>query len=221
MHRTDKLRILIADDHELIRRGIRDLLSVKVDWQVIAEACDGPDAVRLASEFKPDLAILDFSMPDMNGPQVTRELARVSALTKVIILTMHDSEQVIRKVLESGASGFVLKTDADQVLRGAIEAVSQGRYFFTSRVAELLLKEYLDGKASPPKKPVEPRITHREQEVMALLASGMTSREIAIHLGISTRTAESHRLNINRKLSFKSIADLVRYAIRYDIVTTS
>src|SRR5882757_2369842 len=105
MHRTDKLRILIADDHELIRRGIRDLLSVKVDWQVIAEACDGPDAVRLASEFKPDLAILDFSMPDMNGPQVTRELARVSALTKVIILTMHDSEQVIRKVLESGASG--------------------------------------------------------------------------------------------------------------------
>ncbi len=221
MHKTGKLRILIADDHELIRRGIRDLLSAEVEWQIIAEARDGLEAVRLASELKPDLMILDLSMPHIGGSQAARELGRVSALTKVIVLTMHDSEKVIREVLRSGARGFVLKTDADRLLGEAIEVVSQGRYFFTSRVAELLLKEYLDRKSFLPKESSTSHITQREKEILALLASGMTSRQIAIHLGISTRTAESHRHNINRKLSFNSIADLVRYAIHSHISVAS
>jgi DNA-binding NarL/FixJ family response regulator len=220
MPSSNVLRILIADDHRLIRRGVRDLLSPEPGWQIIAEACDGAEALRMTLDLKPDLAILDFSMPHMNGPQVTRELGRVCSATRIIILTMHDSDEVIRDVLQAGARGFVLKSDADQVLLAAIDAVANDGYFVTSQRGEMLLQEYLESKSSQVKGETEARITQREQEVMALLASGMTSREIASRLGISTRTAESHRLNINRKLSFKSIADLVRHAIRYDIVAT-
>jgi DNA-binding NarL/FixJ family response regulator len=216
-----RLRILIADDHELIRRGIRDLLAARIDWQVVAEASHGLDAVSLASEFQPDVAILDFSMPHLNGPQVALEIARVSSSTRVILLTMHDSEQTIREVLKSGAMGFVLKSDADQDLLRAVEAVSQGRNFFTPRIGELLRNRYLEEKAPPQSEPEKPPITAREREVMALLASGLTNREIAAQLKISIRTAESHRININRKLSFKSMADLMRYALRGDIVATS
>jgi DNA-binding NarL/FixJ family response regulator len=214
MSRATNLRILIADDHELIRRGIRDLLAAKVEWHVVAEASQGLDAVRLAAKFKPDLAILDFSMPYLNGPQVAMEIAHVSTLTRVIFLTMHDSEQTVREALKSGATGFVLKSDADQNLLRAVEAVSQGRNFFTSHVVELLRNKYLEEKGPSRVEPEKPLITAREREVMALLASGMTNREIAAQLKISIRTAESHRININHKLSFKSMADLMRYALR-------
>ncbi|CAN5683690.1 response regulator transcription factor [soil metagenome] len=214
------LTILIADDHHLIRRGVRDLLASREGWRVVGEACNGAEAVELASTLQPDIAILDFSMPELNGAAVAAHIAERSPRTGVVVLTMHDSEQVIREVLQAGARGMVLKSDADRDLLGAVEAVADNRHFFTPRVAEMVLGGYLTGnKAFPLKlKSSAAQLTEREREVMRLLASGMTSKKAAVELRISIRTVESHRININRKLEFSSIADLVRYAIRNGIV---
>jgi DNA-binding NarL/FixJ family response regulator len=217
----EALRILVADDHELIRRGIRQLLAPKTEWKVIAEANNGRDAVRMTEELKPDVVILDFSMPEMNGLHAAREIAQLPWKAEVVVLTMHDSEEIIREVLMSGARGFVLKTDADRDLVDAVEAVSKHRQFFTSRVAELVLNGYLSAKASPHLCGEVARLTGREREVVQLLAEGRTSREIAGLLRISVRTTETHRININRKLNFNSVADLVRYAIRNGIIGSS
>jgi DNA-binding NarL/FixJ family response regulator len=214
----DELRILIADDHELIRRGVRDLLSTRSGWHVVGEACDGADAVRKAVNLKPDVAILDFSMPQLNGPEASAYLVEKVPGIGVVVLTMHDSERVIHEVLRSGARGLVLKSDADRTLLEAVEAVAEKRHFFTNRASELMLGGYLFGKAATtPKRSAEPHLTAREGEVIQLLADGLTSKEAARLLQISTRTVESHRININRKLGFSSIADLVRYAIRNGI----
>jgi DNA-binding NarL/FixJ family response regulator len=217
----EALRILVADDHELIRRGIRQLLAPKTESKVIAEANNGRDAVRMTEELKPDVVILDFSMPEMNGLHAAREIAQLPWKAEVVVLTMHDSEEIIREVLMSGARGFVLKTDADRDLVDAVEAVSKHRQFFTSRVAELVLNGYLSAKASPHLCGEVARLTGREREVVQLLAEGRTSREIAGLLRISVRTTETHRININRKLNFNSVADLVRYAIRNGIIGSS
>jgi DNA-binding NarL/FixJ family response regulator len=216
----NELRVLIADDHDLIRRGVRDLLATREGWQVVGEACDGADAVRKAVSLRPDIAILDFSMPELNGPGAAAQIAKQVPETGVVVLTMHDSEQVMREVLQAGARGLVLKSDADRDLLEAVEAVSKKRHFFTRRLSELVLGGYLAGTA-----PVKARVkgeakelTHREREVMRLLAGGMSSKEAAGQLQISIRTVESHRININRKLGFNSIASLVHYAIRHGIV---
>jgi DNA-binding NarL/FixJ family response regulator len=218
-----ELRIMIADDHQLIRRGLRDLLTVQSGWQVIGEACNGVDAVKMAVNLRPDIAILDFSMPELNGLEAAAQIAEKAPETGVVVLTMHDSEQVIRKILQVGARGLVLKSDADRDLLEAVEAVSEHRHFFSARVAELILGGYLTGNpmsAMKGKRTVM-QLTEREREVMQLLAEGMTSKEAATHLQISSRTVESHRINISRKLDFSSIADLVRYAIRNGIVAHS
>jgi DNA-binding NarL/FixJ family response regulator len=218
-----ELRILIADDHELIRRGLRDLLSTQSGWQLVGEASNGIDAVEMAVSLKPDIAILDFSMPGLNGPEIAKQIVEKVPQTGVVVLTMHDSEQVIREVLHAGARGFVLKSDADRDLLAAVEAVAENRHFFASRVAELILREYLTGNTVPAitgKRTVS-QLTEREGEVMRLLADGKTSKQVAMQLQISIRTVESHRINISRKLGFSSIADLVRYAIRNGIVAHS
>jgi DNA-binding NarL/FixJ family response regulator len=215
------LRIVIADDHELIRRGIRGLLASKPHWQVVAEANNGRDAVRVIEELKPDVVILDFSMPLMNGIHATQEILRLQVETEVILLTMHDSEEIIREALISGARGFVLKTDADRDLVDAVDMVSKHRQFFTPRVAELVLNGYFSAKTSPLQREEVSQLTSREREVVQLLAEGRTSKEIGGLLRISVRTTETHRININRKLNFNSIADLVRFAIRNGIITSS
>ncbi len=218
-----ELRILIADDHELIRRGLRDLLSTQSGWQLVGEASNGIDAVEMAVSLKPDIAILDFSMPGLNGPEIAKQIVEKVPQTGMVVLTMHDSEQVIREVLHAGARGFVLKSDADRDLLAAVEAVAENRHFFASRVAELILREYLTGNTVPAitgKRTVS-QLTEREGEVMRLLADGKTSKQVAMQLQISIRTVESHRINISRKLGFSSIADLVRYAIRNGIVAHS
>jgi DNA-binding NarL/FixJ family response regulator len=218
-----ELRIMIADDHQLIRRGLRDLLTVQLGWQVVGEACNGVDAVQMAVNLRPDIAILDFWMPELNGLGAAAQIAEKVPETGVVVLTMHDSEQVIRKILQVGARGLVLKSDADRDLLEAVEAVAEHRHFFSARVAELILGGYLTGNtmsAMKGKRTIT-QLTEREREVMRLLAEGMTSKEAATHLQISTRTVESHRINISRKLDFSSIADLVRYAIRNGIVAHS
>jgi DNA-binding NarL/FixJ family response regulator len=218
----DELRILIADDHDLIRRGVRDLLAARSGWHVVGEACSGTDAVRKAVSLKPDIAILDFSMPELNGPEAAAQIAEKVPETGVVVLTMHDSEQVMREVLQAGARGLVLKSDADRDLLEAVEAVAKKRHFFTTRLSELVLGRYLAGTATKEKeKSKVAQLTERECEVVRLLADGMSSKEAAIQLQISIRTVESHRINISRKLGFNSIARLVHYAIRHGIVAHS
>jgi DNA-binding NarL/FixJ family response regulator len=214
-----KLKILIADDHDLIRRGVRDLLAARSEWQVVGEASNGADAVRMAVSLRPDVAILDFSMPELNGPEAAAQIAEKVPETGVVVLTMHDSEQVMREVLQAGARGLVLKSDADRDLLEAVEAVARKRHFFTTRLSELVLGGYLAGAPTTAKtKSKVAQLTERECEVVRLLADGMSSKEAATQLQISIRTVESHRININRKLGFNSIANLVHYAIRHGIV---
>ncbi len=216
------LRILIADDHELIRRGVRNLISTRDGWQIVGEASDGADALEKTCRIKPDVAIIDFSMPKLDGSATAAEIARLAPRTSVIVLTMHDSDHVIREVLRSGAKGFVLKSDADNDLIEAVEAVAQNRLFFTKRVADVVLDGYLTGRtAIVHAKEDKAKLTSREREILSLLADGITSKQIAGKLKISVRTVESHRIHINRKLGFGSIAELVRYAIRHGIVTTN
>jgi DNA-binding NarL/FixJ family response regulator len=214
------LRIVVADDHELIRRGIRQLLASHSEWNVIAEANNGRDAVRYTRQLAPDLVILDLSMPELTGLQAAQEIASLSPKPEVILLTMHDSEDIVREALKSGVRGFVLKTDADRDLVDAVEAVAKHRQFFTSRVADLVLNGFLGAKPRPHASD-SAQLTLREREVVQLLAQGCTSKEIASQLKISVRTTECHRININRKLNFTSVADLVRYAIRTGIVCST
>jgi DNA-binding NarL/FixJ family response regulator len=215
----DELRVLIADDHDLIRRGVRDLLAARSGWQVVGEACNGADAVRMVVSLRPDVAILDFSMPELNGPGAAAQIVEKVPETGVVVLTMHDSEQVMREVLQSGARGLVLKSDADRDLLEAVETVARKRHFFTTRLSELVLGGFLAGPAAKDKvKSKLAQLTERECEVVRLLADGMSSKEAATRLQISIRTVESHRINISRKLGFNSIAKLVHYAIRHGIV---
>jgi DNA-binding NarL/FixJ family response regulator len=209
-------RILIADDHEIVRHGIRALIENRPGWEVCGEAIDGRDAIDKARELRPDLALLDVGMPNLNGLDAARQILAVAPRTRVLILTMHDSEQIIREVLEVGARGFLLKSDAARDLVAAVEALQRRTTFFTSSVAELVLNGYLNRRNDD--KPFKDRLTAREREVVQLLAEGKSSKEVAVVLDLSVKTAETHRTNVMRKLDLHSVADLVRYAVRNNIV---
>ena len=217
------LRILIADDHEVARRGIRSLLESHAGWEVCAEAKDGRDAVELATRTKPDLILLDIGMPNLNGLEAARQILATNPNIAILILTMHDSDQVIREVLRAGARGFLLKSDAGRDLVAAVEALQRQRTFFTTRVSQMVLEGFLnrDGKHSDLVAPIdhsEEILTSREREVIQLLAEGRTSKEVAATLNLSVKTAETHRTNLMRKLGLHSVADLTRYAVRNGIV---
>ena len=210
-------RILVADDHEVVRKGIRALLESHAGWEVCGEAKDGREAVALCTELQPDLALLDIGMPNLNGLDATRQILNTSPGTRVLILTVHESEQTIRDVLNVGARGFLLKSDAGRDLVAAVEALQRRATFFTSSVADLVLNGYLR-RGVEPEKPTKDRLTAREREVVQLLAEGKTSKEVAQVLNLSVKTAETHRTNIMRKLGIHSVADLVRYAVRNRII---
>ncbi len=212
------VRILVADDHEVVRRGLRTLLEAQPDLQVCAEAATGREAVEKAKECKPDLVVMDIGMPELNGLEATRKVLRVLPQTEVLILTMHESEQVVREVLAAGARGYVLKSDAARDLVTAVKALRQHKPFFTSRVAELVLKGYLSGVQAGDEEPSLPSLTPREREIVQLLAEGKSNKEVAVALAISVKTVEAHRANIMRKLNLHSISELVHYAIRNKIV---
>lgn len=213
------LRILIADDHELIRRGLRNLLASQTGWEIVGEAHHGADALEKVIVLQPDVAILDYSMPVMEGPEVASQIRQRCPGTQVIVLTMHDSDPVIRQVLRSGAKGYVLKSEADLDLIAAVETVSQRRRFFPRHIDEAVLSVFLAERAeTSPARQSRVELTARERQVLVLLADGVSSKEIASRLMISVRTVESHRIHINRKMGFGSIADLVRYAIRHGMV---
>jgi DNA-binding NarL/FixJ family response regulator len=215
-----KLRILLADDHEIVRRGLSALLQRHEGWEVCGEATDGREAVEKAKELKPDVVIVDVGMPNLNGLDATRRLLQHDPNFKIIVLTVTDADQVIREALDAGARGFVLKSDAARDLVTAIEALQSKRMFFTPRVNDLLLAGFLEkGHAvSMSEPPHIPTLTAREREITQLLAEGRSSKEAASLLNLSTKTVETHRSNIMRKLNLHSIRDLVVYAIKNKII---
>lgn len=212
-----KIRILIADDHELIRRGLRGLLEAQKGWEVCAEAADGRQAVEKARQTKPDIVVMDVSMPVLNGLEATRQIRKLVPSAEVLILTMHDSEQVVREVLEAGAHGYILKSDAGRDMVAGIESLCRHKPFFTSHVARLVLNGFLksDGKNTRNETDV---LSARERELVQLIAEGKSNKEIADLLKISVKTVETHRTNLMRKLDLHTISDVVRYAVRNKIV---
>jgi DNA-binding NarL/FixJ family response regulator len=207
------IRILIADDHEVVRSGLRKILEAQLNWEVVAEAGDGKDAILKAAETKPDIAVLDYSLPLVNGIEATRQIRARLPKTEVLIFTMHDNETLFQELLKAGARGYLLKSDARRHLIGAIEALALHKPFFTARVSETLLDSFLarpnvEGSA----------LTNRERGVVQLIAEGYTNKQVAYLLGISLKTVEAHRAAIMRKLNLSSSAALVRYAIRNKIV---
>ena len=211
------VRILIADDHELIRRGLVASLAERPDWTIVAEAADGRQACELAALHVPDIAVLDLTMPELNGLDVTRHIRASTPKTRILIVTAHESEQLIREVLDAGAMGYVLKSDAGRVLVQAIEALLDERPFFTSKVARFVLDGYLRSSEDSTS-PATVALSPRERHIVQLLAEGSNNKEVARTLQLSVKTVETHRSNIMRKMEFGSLADLVRYAIRNKIV---
>ena len=213
------LRILLADDHEVVRRGLCSLLHSHLDWAVCGEAADGREAVEKAQQLKPDVVVLDVGMPCLNGLEATRQILKATPQAKVLILTLHDSDQIAQEVLNAGARGLLLKSDAARDLIAAVEAVSRNKTYFTSKVAAMVLEGYLKGGvAGTTAAPGRGRLTPREREIVQLLAEGKSTKEVAVVLGVSVKTAETHRSNIMRKLHFHSVSDLVLYAVRNNLV---
>jgi DNA-binding NarL/FixJ family response regulator len=214
-----EIRILVADDHEVVRRGLREIVRSRPGWTICGEAVSGREAVLKAKQLKPHVVVMDVSMPDLNGLEATRQVLQAVPGTEVLVLTVHESEQVTREVLQTGARGCVLKSDAGRHLVAAIQALLQHRTFFTPNVSEMVLRGYLGNGHSASKEP-SPRnaLTPREREVVQLLAEGRSNKEVATMLGISVKTVEAHRANIMRKLQLHSSVDLARYAIRNKMV---
>ena len=214
------LRILVADDHDLMRRGLKVLLDARQGWSVCAEASTGREAVTMAESLRPDIAILDISMPELNGVEAARRILKLSPNTEVLILSMHYSDQLIREILEAGVRGYIVKSDSYRDLVIAIEALSNHKPFFTPRATELILSNY-NQKGTSPDAQLErmgDRLTSREREIVQLLSEGKSSKEVASTLNISVKTAETHRANVMRKLDIHSVSELVRYAVRNQII---
>ncbi len=213
------LRILVADDHEVVRRGLCALLEGQREWKVCGEAADGREAVEKAQDLKPDVAIIDIGMPTLNGLEATRQILKSNPRIKVLVLTLHDSDQVVREVLNAGARGFLLKSDAARELISAVEELRQSRTYFTSTVSTKIFEGYVNsGGTGANTLAPQKSLTPREREIVQLIAEGKSSKEVAVSLGVSVKTAETHRTNILRKLNLHSVSELVLYAVRNNIV---
>ena len=208
------MKILVADDHGIVRAGIRLLLERQVDLEVVAEAADGVQAVEQALAVRPDLCILDVGMPRMTGLQAAREIRSHLPDARVLMLSMHDDEHYLFEALKAGASGYVLKREADQDLVGAIRAVGSGEAFLTNAAERSIIREWMDDGARGPAIPLTPR----EEEVVKLIAEAYTNQQIAEILHVSEKTVESHRANVLRKLGMRDRVELVRYAIKRGLV---
>jgi DNA-binding NarL/FixJ family response regulator len=215
------LRILVADDHDIIRRGLKQLLTAKPGWEVCAEAKNGREAVTLAEQHKPDVVVMDVSMPELNGLEAVRRIRKQLPKTEIVVLTLHFSDQLVHDIVEAGARGYIMKSDADRDLVAAVEALSVKRPFFTAKAGDMVLNGFRrrDSKQPPAiEHEFRGRLTGREREIVQLLAEGKSSKEVAVALGISIKTAETHRANIMRKLELHSVSELVRYAVKNQII---
>lgn len=208
------MRILIADDHGIVRGGMKLLIDRQPDMEVVAEAEDGVEALETALRVRPDLAVLDVSMPRLTGLQAARQIKAHLPDCQVLMLSMHDDQRYVFEALKAGASGYVLKRDVDQSLLDAIRSVHRGEAFLTNAVERSLIREWMSDSAKGPEEPLSPR----EQEVLKLIAEAHTNREIADTLHLAEKTVESHRANILRKLGMRDRVELVRYAVRRGLI---
>ena len=214
------LRILIADDHGLVRRGARAVLRSRRGWRVVGEATNGREAVQKAIELKPDVAVVDIGMPELDGIEVTRQIRTSAPEIRVLVLTMHESGQMVRRALDAGASGYLLKSDLTESLAKAVETVADGNRFLPPKVSEIVMEEFLSSTSKNQQgESASTPATPREVEVIRLLAEGKTNKEIAALLGITVRTVETHRAKIMLKLGLHSLAELIHYAVRRGIAT--
>lgn len=220
----ERLRILIADDHEVVRQGIVGMLTSRRDWEVCGQASDGREAIKMVEKLKPDLVILDITMPGLNGIDTARQIRKMLPDIKILIYSMHYAERLVQEVFQAGADGYVLKTDAGKHLVQAIETIMSGQRFVSSKVSEVIFEGFLRGTgggtggAGEPAQATEERLSARERETVQLLAEGKSNKEVAAILGISPKTAETHRATIMRKLGLSTFSDLVRYAVRNGII---
>jgi len=214
------VRILLADDHDVVRRGLKALLQERADWEVCGEALSGRQAVELAREMRPDIAIVDLMMPDLNGLETTRQIRKVSENTQVLIFTMHHNEALVHDVLDAGARGYLLKTDAERHIVAAVETLMKRQPYFSAQISETVLGGFLRSgrQAVTAEGGSVPRLTPREREIIQLLAEGHRNKKIAEELGISVKTVETHRTAVMRKLGVSSVVDLVRYAVRNHLI---
>lgn len=213
-----RVRILIADDHEVVREGVRALIEREPEFEVCSVASNGREAVDLARKTKPDVVVLDITMPELDGVDAIRQIKRALPATEMVVFSAHSSEDVVEQVFAAGAKSYIRKGDAARDLVAAIKSVAAHKPFFTSEISGILFAKYL---VPPPKKtklPAEKQLTAREREIVRLLAESSSNKDIAAKLGISVRTAETHRATLMRKLGIRSVAGLVRYAIRNHII---
>ena len=212
------IRILLADDHTIVRQGLRKVLEERRDWEVVAEASDGREAVRLAEQCKPDVAVVDVAMPLLNGIEATRQITRRSPNTRVLILSMHADEAYVTQIMQAGAAGYLLKDSADVDLMQAVSAVAAGKSFFSPAIARVMLDDYVRQLADKGIADRYDSLSDREREIFQLIAEGKTNKEIAALLSVSPSTVETHRAHIMEKLDVHSAAEIVLYAVRRGVI---
>jgi len=213
-----RTRILLADDHTIVRQGLRKLLEERPDWEVIAEAGDGREAVRLAEQDKPDVAILDVAMPLLNGIEATRQITKRAPGTRVLVLSMYADEAYVTQILQAGATGYLLKDSADVDLLKAVSEAAQGRSFFSPAIARVMLDDYVRQLADKGVTDRYESLSAREREIFQLIAEAKTNKEIAALLNVSPSTVETHRAHIMEKLDLHSAAEIVLYAVRRGVI---
>jgi len=217
------VRIILADDHDIVRHGLRNLLEREPGWEVCGEARNGREAVEMAGALTPDIAILDVAMPELNGLEATRRIHAICPATEVLVFTMYESDELVAEVFAAGARGYLLKSDAARHIVAAVEALTAHQPFFSTKVTAKLLEAFLRDRAASIGEAPDTTgdcLTAREREIVQLLAEGRRNKDIARRLGVSVKTVETHRAAVMRKVGAGSIADIVRYAVRNRIVST-
>lgn len=213
-----EIRILIADDHSIVRKGLRSTLEEEPDYKVVGEAANGREAVRIAEQLVPDVAIVDIGMPQLNGIEATNQIQKLSPKTRVLILSMHSDETYILRALTAGAKGYLLKDTAENDILAAVHAVVQGKAYFSPAIAKVLLEDYVGFLRRRGLNDSYELLTEREKEVLQLLAEGKSNKEVANVLGLGVSTVETHRMNLMQKLNLHSTAEIVLYAVRKRII---
>ena len=208
------MRILLADDHRIVRQGLRSLLEAEADFEVVAEAENGRQAIEMAEELAPDVVVMDVGMPEMNGVEATRRVVVNNPQVKVVALSMHSDRRFVAEMLKAGAAGYLLKDGAFEELVGAIRTVAAGRTYLSPRIADVVVEGYLRNQAAPSEPTAYAKLSPREREVLQLLAEGKATKEAAAALHLSVKTVETHRRQIMEKLNLYSVAELTKYAIR-------